>query len=109
MDERLEALEETIQRPVEDLANMGLFHNQQQERPLQNQDQNPRNQEDRAIKIDIPYFDGYSHNPKHYLDWEARMEQYFEFKKTPHDRQFKLAKVKMIKIAATYLEGVQRQ
>ena len=75
---------------------MGM--NNQIERP---QNPNPRNHEDRTIKIDIPDFDGYSHDPEHYLDREARMDQYFEYKETPPDHQFKLAKVKMTKIAST--------
>ena len=37
------------------------------------------------------------------------MDRYFEFQETPVDRQYRLAKVKMIKIASTWLEGLQRQ
>ena len=107
IEERFELLEETVQRLVQGMTNVGLFHNNQIERPPQNP--NPKNQEDRTIKIDIPDFDGYSHDPEHYLDWEARMDQYFEYKETPPDCQLKLAKVKMTKIAATWLEGLQRQ
>lgn len=61
------------------------------------------------MRVDIPDFDGLSHDPETYLDWEGRMEQYFEFQETPPDRQYKIAKVKMIKIASTWLEGLQRQ
>ena len=69
---------------------------------------NPRPYEDGTIKIDIPDFDGLTHEPEHYLDWESRMDQYFEFKRTPPDHQFKVAKVKMTKVASTWLEGIQR-
>ena len=58
------------------------------------QNLNPRPYEDRTIKIDISYFDGLTHDPERYLDWESRMDQYFEFKGTPPDQQFKVAKVK---------------
>lgn len=106
-DERFRALEETVERLEQGLANMEMFNNNQIERPRQNQ--NLRNQEDRTIKIDIPEFDGHSHDPEAYLDWENRLDQYFEFRETGPDNQYKLAKVKMIKVASTWLEGLQRQ
>ena len=36
------------------------------------------------------------------------MDQYFEFKGAPVHQQFKVAKVKMTKVASTWLEEVQR-
>lgn len=107
--ERFEALEETVQRLVQGLTNMGVFDNYQQERPIQNQNPHPRYQEDRTLKIDISEFDGHSHDPEHYLDWETRIEQYFKYKDTPQENQYKLAKIKMTKIANTWLEGLRRQ
>lgn len=104
IEERFETLEATVQRLVQGLTNVGLFHNQQPDRPKPHI--NFRNQEDRTMKIDILDFDGHSHDPQHYFDWEARMDQYFEYKDTPQETQFKLAKIKMTKIAATWLEGV---
>lgn len=92
MEERFGALEDTIQRLVQGLANVGLFPNNQIDRPLPNP--TPTHQEDRTIWIDVLDFDGCSHDPNHYLEWEEKMDHYFEFKETPHDRQFKLAKVK---------------
>lgn len=107
MEGRFEALEETVQRLVQNLANVGLFNNDPPERhPLVHQ---PRTQEDKNLRIDVLDFDGLSHEPEYYLDWESRIDQYFEFKDTPPDQQYKLARVKMIKIAATWLEGLQRQ
>ena len=78
-----------------------------EERPPQ--PQLMRNMDDRTIKIDIPEFDGNTHDPETYLDWENRLDQYFEFRETEPEQQYKLAKVKMTKIASTWLEGVQRQ
>ena len=61
------------------------------------------------MKVDVPEFDGLSHDPAKYLEWEGRLEQYFEFRETPLDHQFKIAKVKLIKSAAVWLEGIQKQ
>lgn len=47
--------------------------------------------------------------PEEYLDWETSLENYFEYKETPEDKQFKMAKVKLTKWAATWLEGIQRR
>ena len=76
-----------------------------------NRPQNPnfRPYEDRTMKIDLPEFDGLSYDPAKYLEWEGRMEQYFEFKDTPLDQQYKIAKVKLIKSAAVWLEGIQKK
>ncbi|XP_057529849.1 uncharacterized protein LOC130808389 [Amaranthus tricolor] len=40
---------------------------------------------------------------------EGRMEQYFEFKETPPNQQYKIAKIKLTKSAAVWLEGIQKQ
>ena len=37
------------------------------------------------------------------------MEQYFEFKETPPNQQYKIAKIKLTKSAAVWLEGIQKQ
>lgn len=66
INERFEAPEETVQRLVQGLANVGLFPNNQNDRPMQNP--NPRYQEDKTLRIDVPDFDGYSHDPGNYLD-----------------------------------------
>ena len=105
VENRLGTLEENMQIIMQGLANAGFFHHNPQNRPVQNH----RHQEDRALKIDIPDFDGFSYDPSNYLDWEERLDQYFDIQKTPPDRQYKIAKVKMIKIAPTWLEGIQRR
>lgn len=61
-EDRLGALEATIQRLMQRLDNVAINPNQQEERPLQHQFM--RNQEDRTIKIDIPEFDGNTHDPE---------------------------------------------
>ena len=52
------------------------------------------------MKIDLPNFDGHSSDPEVYLDWEFNMERYFDFKETTPEQQFKLAKIKLTKLAA---------
>ena len=37
------------------------------------------------------------------------MERYFEYKSTTPERQYKLAKIKLVKLAAIWLEGIQKQ
>ena len=37
------------------------------------------------------------------------MERYFDFKHTTHEQQYKLAKIKLTKLAEVWLEGVQKQ
>ena len=71
--------------------------------------QHDRNTEDRTIRIDVPDFGGMNHSPEEYLDWEAELERYFEFKETPVEQRYKLAKIKLNKLAANWFEEVQRQ
>lgn len=92
---RFETLEATVERLVQGLNHIGFVPNP-----------SPRHYEDRSIRIDIPDFDGHTHNPSHYLEWEERMDQYFEYQETPPERQYKMAKVKMTKLASTWLEGL---
>ena len=40
---------------------------------------------------------------------EANLERYFNFKDTPLEQQYKLAKIKLTKLATVWLEGVQKQ
>ena len=65
--------------------------------------------EDKTIRIDVHEFDGTTHDPEVYIEWEKGVERYFEFKDTHPEHQYKIAKVKLTKLAATWLEGVQRQ
>ena len=43
------------------------------------------------------------------MEWEAGLERYFEFKETFEEQQYKLAKIKLTKLAAIWLEGIQKQ
>ena len=61
------------------------------------------------IRIDIKDFDGHSNNPEEYLEWEASMDRYFEYRETTPEKQYKIAKMKLTKLAAIWLEGIQRQ
>jgi hypothetical protein len=71
LEGRFEALEATVERLVQGLTLVGLVPNQQPNRPIPN----PKHYEDRTIRLDIPDFDGHTHNPSHYLEWEERMDQ----------------------------------
>lgn len=68
---------------------------------------NDQNIEDKTIRIDIAEFGGTSHNPEDYLEWEDGLERYFEFKETPDVQKYKIARIKLTKLAAIWLEGVQ--
>ena len=48
-------------------------------------------------------------NLEEYIDWEKNLERYFDYKETPIDQCFKIAKVKLSKLATVWLEGLQRQ
>ncbi|XP_057530723.1 uncharacterized protein LOC130809106 [Amaranthus tricolor] len=65
--------------------------------------------EDKTMRVDLHEFDGTSHDPEVYIEWEKGVERYFEFKETHPNQQYKIAKVKLTKLAAIWLEGVQRQ
>ena len=51
-------------------------------------DNHERNTEDTTLRIDLSEFGGTTHNPEEYLDWEAGLERYFEFKETPEDQRY---------------------
>lgn len=70
---------------------------------------NDKNLEDKTLRIDVAEFGGTSHNPEDYLEWEAWLERYFEFKETPEVQQYKVARIKIIKLAYIWLEGIQKQ
>ena len=103
MEARIETIEETLHRLVQ--------HITQNERGNQpRQPHHPHDdQEDRMIRFDIKDFDGHSSNPEEYLEWEANMDRYFEYRETTHERQYKIAMMKLTKLAALWLEGIQRQ
>ena len=61
------------------------------------------------MRVNVREFDGTSHEPETYIEWEKGVERYFEYKDTHLDQQYNIAKVKLTKLAATWLEGVQRQ
>ena len=86
----------------------GLIPN---ERPIEQNNHNPipRNHEDRTIRINLDEFVGLTHDPEVYIEWESSLDRYFEFKETPPERQYQLAKIKLTKMAAIWLEGLQKQ
>ena len=78
---------------------------------LMNQDRTHQNRttEEGSLRVDVAEFSGQSLKPEDYIDWETSLDNFFEFRDTPLDKQFKMAKVKLTKLAATWLEKVQRQ
>ena len=104
-NERLHEMAQPIQQLTRTVAKLSL--NQQEGAiPMHHHE---RNTEDRTIRIDVPEFGGLNHNPEEYLDWEAALERYFEFRETPEEQKYKLAKIKMNKLAAIWFEGLQKQ
>ena len=57
----------------------------------------------RDIRIKVPTFDGHS-NPEVYLDWERKMDQYFEWNEMPEKRKYQFAKSKLVGKAKLYWE-----
>ena len=101
-EERRALMEEALENMTHRLAEWwGILD---QNRAHQN-----RTNEDRSLRVDVAEFTGQSLNPEEYIDWDSNIENYFEYRDTPIDRQYKMAKVKLTKLAATWLEGVQRQ
>ena len=76
---------------------------------LRIQDRNNGNTEDKSLRIHVSEFTNQAQNPEEYLDWEGSLEGYFVYKDTLLDKQYKIAKVKLTKMAVTWLEGLQRQ
>ena len=78
---------------------------------MMNQDRMPQNrtQENMNLRVDVAEFSGQSLTPEDYLKWEARLESFFEFKEATEGQQYKLAKSKLTKLAALWLERVQGQ
>ena len=68
-EERFAMIEEGMRKLMHEINQLGRKN--QIDRP---QNPNLRNHEDRTMKIDIPDFNGYTHDPEHYLDWENRMD-----------------------------------
>lgn len=68
----------------------------------------PRGVDDITMRVDVQDFEWTSNNPKDYIDLEDSLERYFYFD-TPEEHKYKIAKVKLTKLAPTWLEGVQKQ
>ena len=75
-------------------------HSQERERPhrRRHHERPPREElEDpllRLIRVKAPSFDG-SHKPSDYLDWEASMDQYFDWYPMAEERKVRLAKMRL--------------
>ena len=86
-DEKLAKMALTIQQLVHSVARIEM---NQQERvvPAPNHE---RTTEDKTLRLDVSEFGGTTRNPEDYLEWEAGLERYFEFKETSEEQQYKLA------------------
>lgn len=104
-DDKIEALTAMVLRLTQTVADLQI-PNQNNEQPTVNE---PRTLEDKTLRLDIPDFSGVIQNPEDYLEWEASLERYFEYKDTSEEQQYKIAKMKITKLAAIWFEGVQRQ
>lgn len=51
------------------------------------------------MRVELREFDGTTHVPKVYIEWEKGVERYFEYKGTHPNHQYKIAKVKLVKLA----------
>ena len=104
-DARIKALTAMVQQLAQTVANLRI--------PNQNVEQVPLNvhgnQEDKTLRLEISEFHGVSQNPDEYIEWEASLERYFEFKGTSEEQQHKIAKMKLTKLSAIWLDGVQKQ
>ena len=60
----------------------------------------------RLIRVEAPSFDG-SHQPSDYLDWEASMDQYFDWYPMAEERKVRLAKMRLTKLAKTFWLNVE--
>ena len=60
----------------------------------------------RLIRVEALSFYG-SHQPSEYLDWEASMDQYFDWYPMAEERKVRLAKVRLTKLAKTYWLNVE--
>ena len=65
--------------------------------------------DDRTMRVDVMDFDGISNNLEDYIVWEDSLGHYFDFKDTLDEHKYKIAKVKLTKLVATWLEGIQKQ
>ena len=66
-------------------------------------------QDDRAlrnIRLDAPTFEG-SLDPKVYIDWEADMDQYFDWYDMSEERRFKFAKIRLVRQARLYWGNIK--
>ena len=101
-DERLTEMANATQQLAQTVARLEL-NNQERGEQVPNVE---RSIEDNTFRIHIAEFGGTSHNPEDYLEWEAGIERYFELKETPKAQQYQLARIKLTKLVAIWLEGV---
>ena len=83
-DEKLAEMALTIQQLVHSIARIEM--NQQERVVLAHNHE--RTTEDKNLRLDVSEFGGTTHNPENYLEWEAGLERYFEFKETPEDQRY---------------------
>ena len=95
----MQTIEETLHMLVQHITQEGRGNPQR----LPPQSQN--HHEDRLLKVDIKDFDGHSHNPEDYLEWESSLERYFEYMETPPEKQYRIAKMSSLNLLLYGLKG----
>ena len=74
---------------------------------LRRPNHDPVDQTFRDIRVEAPMFDG-SLNPKVYIDWEGKMDQYFEWYDMTEKRKCKFAELRLVREARLFWENVER-
>lgn len=103
-EEKLQKLTLVVEQLVGQIASLGINTNR-----TPHFVPNEKSPKDKSLRVDVCEFDGATLNPEDYIEWERNLENYFEFKDTPENQKFTFAKVKITRLEATWLEGVQRQ
>lgn len=63
---------------------------------------------DMGMQIGINEFDD-TLDSELYMEWESSIERFFEYRETPDEKKFKIAKLKLTKHALIWLEELQAQ
>ena len=92
------------------MANM-LLQTNRKLGELENEDDDSRTNsrhfdEDRGLKIDLPEFNG-AHDSEAFLDWARQIESVFDYKGYDDTKRFKLAVLKLTKLAALWYENLK--
>ena len=77
-EEKIDALATMVRQLTQTVAELKVQNRE-------NTQTSEKTLDDKTQRVDIPEFDGRSINPDVYLDWEASIERYFEYKETQEE------------------------